>query len=39
MQAYPVVVYKDPESDYGTEVPDLPGCYTDGAADPDIVMT
>ena len=30
MQAYPVVVYKDPESDYGTEVPDLPGCYSAG---------
>lgn len=31
MQAYPVVVYKDPESDYGMEVPDLPGCYSAGA--------
>ena len=31
MQAYPVVVYKDPESDYGTEVPDLPGCYSAGS--------
>ena len=30
MQTYPVVVYKDPESDYGTEVPDLPGCYSAG---------
>ncbi len=30
MQAYPVVVYKDPDSDYGTEVPDLPGCYSAG---------
>ena len=31
MQAYPVVVYKDADSDYGTEVPDLPGCYSAGA--------
>ena len=31
MQAYPVVVYKDPESDYGTVVPDLPGCYSAGS--------
>lgn len=31
MHAYPVAVYKDPESDYGTEVPDLPGCYSAGA--------
>jgi predicted RNase H-like HicB family nuclease len=30
MQAYPVVVYKDPESGYGTEVPDLPGCCSAG---------
>ncbi len=30
MQAYPVVVYKDSDSDYGTEVPDLPGCYSAG---------
>ena len=32
MQAYPVVVYKDPDSDYGTEVPDLPGCYSAGSS-------
>jgi predicted RNase H-like HicB family nuclease len=31
MQAYPVVVYKDLESDYGTEVPGLPGCYSAGS--------
>lgn len=31
MQAYPVVVYKDPNSDYGTVVPDLPGCYSAGS--------
>ena len=31
MQAYGIVVYKDPESDYGTEVPDLEGCYSAGS--------
>ena len=31
MQAYGIVVYKDPESDYGTEVPDLQGCYSAGS--------
>ena len=31
MQAYPVVVYKDPNSDYGTVVPDLPGCHSAGS--------
>ena len=27
---YPVVVHKDPDSDYGVTVPDLPGCFTAG---------
>ena len=27
---YPVVVHKDPESDYGVAVPDLPGCISAG---------
>ena len=27
---YPVVVHKDPESDYGVTVPDLPGCFSAG---------
>ena len=31
MQAFPIDVYKDPESDYGTEVPDLQGCYSAGS--------
>jgi predicted RNase H-like HicB family nuclease len=31
MQAYPVIVYKDPESEYGTVVPDLPGCHSAGS--------
>ena len=30
MVAYPVVVYKDEDSDYGTVVPDLPGCVSAG---------
>jgi len=25
---YPVVLHKDPESDYGVTVPDLPGCFS-----------
>ncbi|MCZ6616833.1 MAG: type II toxin-antitoxin system HicB family antitoxin [Gammaproteobacteria bacterium] len=32
MVTYPVVVYKDEESDYGTVVPDLPGCVSAGAS-------
>ena len=27
---YPVVIHKDPESDYGVTVPDLPGCFGAG---------
>jgi predicted RNase H-like HicB family nuclease len=27
---YPIVVHKDPESDYGVTVPDLPGCFSAG---------
>ncbi len=27
---YPVVLHKDPESDYGVTVPDLPGCFSAG---------
>ena len=27
---YPVVVHKDPESDYGVTVPDVPGCFSAG---------
>jgi predicted RNase H-like HicB family nuclease len=29
---YPVVIHKDPESDYGVTVPDLPGCFSAGTA-------
>ena len=28
---YLVVIHKDPESDYGVTVPDLPGCFSAGA--------
>ncbi len=27
---YPVIIHKDPESDYGVTVPDLPGCFSAG---------
>ncbi len=27
-KCYPIVIHKDPDSDYGVTVPDLPGCYT-----------
>lgn len=27
---YPVVIHKDPDSDYGVTVPDLPGCFSAG---------
>jgi predicted RNase H-like HicB family nuclease len=27
---FPVVIHKDPKSDYGVTVPDLPGCFSAG---------
>lgn len=27
---YPIVIHKEPESDYGVTVPDLPGCFSAG---------
>lgn len=27
---FPVILHKDPDSDYGVTVPDLPGCYSAG---------
>ncbi len=27
---FPVVIHKDPESDYGVTVPDVPGCFSAG---------
>jgi predicted RNase H-like HicB family nuclease len=28
---FPIVIHKDPDSDYGVTVPDLPGCFSAGA--------
>ncbi len=28
---YPIVIHKDPASDYGVTVPDLPGCFSAGS--------
>jgi predicted RNase H-like HicB family nuclease len=28
---YPVAIHKDPGSDYGVTVPDLPGCFSAGS--------
>ncbi|MDB5174254.1 MAG: hypothetical protein JWN51_3027 [Phycisphaerales bacterium] len=28
---YPVAIHKDPDSDYGVTVPDLPGCFSAGS--------
>src|SRR5687767_13960768 len=28
---YPVVLHKDPQSDFGVTVPDLPGCFSAGS--------
>src|SRR6185437_4272833 len=28
---YPIVLHKDPHSDYGVTVPDLPGCFSAGS--------
>jgi len=28
---YPVVIHKDPSSDYGVTIPDLPGCFSAGS--------
>jgi len=30
MMNFPVVIHKDPKSDYGVIVPDLPGCFSAG---------
>ena len=27
---YPIFIHKDPESDYGVTVPDIPGCFSAG---------
>ena len=28
---YPIIIQKDPDSDYGVVVPDIPGCFSAGA--------
>ena len=28
---YPLMIHKDPESDFGITVPDLPGCFSAGS--------
>jgi predicted RNase H-like HicB family nuclease len=28
---YPIAIHKDPESDFGVTVPDLPGCFSAGS--------
>jgi predicted RNase H-like HicB family nuclease len=28
---YPIVIHKDPDSDFGVTVPDLPGCFSAGS--------
>jgi predicted RNase H-like HicB family nuclease len=28
---YPIAIHKDPDSDYGVTVPDLPGCFSAGS--------
>ncbi len=28
---YPIVIHKDPNSDYGVTIPDLPGCFSAGS--------
>ncbi len=30
LMRYPIVIHKDPDSDYGVTVPDLPGCFSAG---------
>jgi len=34
---YPVAIHKDPDSDYGVTVPDLPGCFSAGDSVDDAV--
>lgn len=34
---YPVVIHKDPDSDFGVTVPDLPGCFSAGDSVDDAV--
>ncbi len=38
MMRYPVVIHKDPGSDYGVTVPDLPGCFSAGESIDDALI-
>jgi predicted RNase H-like HicB family nuclease len=35
---YPVVIHKDPDSDYGVTVPDVPGCFSAGVTIDDALI-
>ena len=35
---YPVIIHKDPDSDYGVTVPDLPGCFIAGDTVDDAIV-
>jgi predicted RNase H-like HicB family nuclease len=35
---YPVVIHKDPDSDYGVTIPDLPGCFSAGETVDDALL-
>ena len=35
---YPVIIHKDPDSDYGVTIPDLPGCFTVGDTVDDAIV-
>ena len=35
---FPIVIHKDPESDYSVMVPDLPGCYSAGSSVEEAMM-
>ncbi len=35
---YPIAIHKDPESDYGVTVPDLPGCFSAGSTIDEAMM-
>ena len=34
---YPIFIHKDPDSDYGVIVPDLPGCFSAGSTIEDAI--
>jgi len=38
MIRYPVVIHKDPDSEYGVTVPDLPGCFSAGESIDDALV-